>query len=181
MSALPLDNKGWIYTEPNPYNPAGNLRVGEASTLSVDLTSEELPGPRLKPMNGVVWVPAFTDFKLHDITSSPNDPNREPLDMNQPAGSPAFFAGNGKFLTRKLWGIANQHSFGHHGLYTTMREAVLAHAGEALGSRTQFQSLSPFEQDCIIEFLKSLQILPPGVHELVVNESRIENRKKDAE
>src|SRR5438046_7973606 len=24
MSALPLDNKGWIYTEPNPYNPAGN-------------------------------------------------------------------------------------------------------------------------------------------------------------
>jgi hypothetical protein len=62
-----------------------------------------------------------------------------------------------------------------------MREAVLAHAGEALGSRTQFQSLSPFEQDCVIEFLKSLQILPPGVHDLIINESRIENRRKDAE
>ena len=24
---LPLDNQGWIYTEPNPYNPPGNLRV----------------------------------------------------------------------------------------------------------------------------------------------------------
>jgi cytochrome c peroxidase len=181
ISSLPLDNKGWIYTEPNPYNPTGNLRVGEAPMVTVDLTSEELPGPRLKPVNGVVWVPAFMDFKLHDITSGPNDPNREPLDMNQPAGSPGFFAGNGKFLTRKLWGIANQHSFGHHGLYTTMREAVLAHAGEALGSRTQFQSLSPFEQDCVIEFLKSLQILPPGVHELVVNENQIENRRKDSE
>ena len=165
IRALPLDNKGWIYTEPNPYNPAGNLRVGEAPTVAIDLTSDELPGPRLKPVNGVVWVPAFTDFKLHDITAGPNDPNREPLDMNQPAGSAGFFAGNGKFLTRKLWGIANQHSFGHHGLYTTMREAVVAHAGEALGSRTQFQSLSPFEQDCVIEFLKSLQILPPSARD----------------
>lgn len=156
---LPLTNKGWIYTEPNPYNPAGNLQPGEIPTLSVDLTSNELPGPRLQPDHGVVWVPAFTDFKLHDITSGADDPNREPLDMNQPAGSEAFFAGNGKFLTRRLWGIANQHSFGHHGMYTTMREAVLAHAGEALGSKQAFQALPKHEQDCLIEFLKSLQIL----------------------
>jgi hypothetical protein len=162
IPALPLDRKGWIYTEPNPYNPSGNLRPGEAPVLSVDLTSEELPPPRLKPTNGVVWVPAFTDLKLHDITSSPDDPNREPLDMNQPAGSPAFFEGNSKFITRKLWGIANQHSFGHHGLYTTMREAVLAHSGEALASRLAFQSLSDYNRDSIIEFLKSLQILPKG-------------------
>jgi hypothetical protein len=128
---LPLDKKGWIYTEPNPYNPAGNLQPGDAPALAVDLTSDELPGPRLKPTGHVVWVPAFTDFKLHDITSGPDDPNREPLDMNQPAGSPAFFLGNSKFLTRRLWGIANQHPFGHHGMYTTMREAVLAHHGEA--------------------------------------------------
>lgn len=179
MPALPLDNKGWIYTEPGPYNsssPLPNLRVGEAPTLAVDLTSDELPPPRLKPKNGIVWVPAFTDFKLHDITAGPNDPNREPLDMNQKAGSENFFAGNGKFLTRKLWGIANQHSFGHHGLYTTMREAVLAHAAEALDSRIAFQSLSPHEQDCVIEFLKSLQILPPHTKNLVVNEYGV--RKK---
>src|SRR5215831_9309152 len=97
IPALPLDRNGWIYTEPNPYNPAGNLRPGEAPSLSIDLTSEELPPPRLKPREGVVWVPAYTDFKLHDITSGPGDPNREPLDMNQPAGSQAFFEGNGKF------------------------------------------------------------------------------------
>lgn len=158
VPSLPLDNKGWIYTEPNPYNPTGNLRPGEAPVLSVDLTSDELPGPRLKPVNGVIWVPAFTDFKLHDITAGPGDPNREPLDMNQPAGSPGFFSGNGKFLTRKLWGIANQHPFGHHGLYTTMREAVLAHHGEAEDTRLAFQNLSKYDQDSLIEFLKSLQI-----------------------
>jgi hypothetical protein len=131
MPELPLDNHGWVYTEPNPYNPPGNLQIGDAPAISVDLTSDQLPGPRLKRSGNVVWVPAFTDFKLHDITAGPQDPNREPCDMNQPAGSPAFFLGNGKFITRRLWGIANQHTFGHHGMYTTMREAVLAHHGEA--------------------------------------------------
>lgn len=158
---LPLMDKGWIYTEPNPYNPPGNLQPGDAPTLSIDLTSGDLLGPRLKPDHGVVWVPAYTDLKLHDITSGPTDPNWEPLDMNQPPGSEAFFAGNGKFITRKLWGVANQHSFGPHGMYTTLREAVLAHAGEALESRRAFQALTPHEQDCVIEFLKSLQVLPP--------------------
>ena len=166
IPSLPLDKKGWIYTEPNPYNPPGNLQIGDAPTVSIDLTSDDLPQPRLKSKNGIVWVPAFTDFKLHDITSGLQDPNRESLDMNEEAGTDMFFAGNGKFLTRKLWGIANQHSFGHHGLYTTMREAVLAHAGEAENSRRHFQALSPFERDCLIEFLKSLQILPPVPKEL---------------
>ena len=169
---LPLDKQGWIYTEPNPYNPAGNLRVGDAPTISVDLTSRELPGPRLEPKDGVVWVPAYTDFKLHDITDGPGDPNREALDMNQPAGSPAFFAGNSLFITRRLWGIANQHSFGHHGLYTTMREAVLAHSGEALTSRQAFQALSDYDRDSVIEFLKSLQILPSRTKDRIVEGSQ---------
>jgi hypothetical protein len=171
IPALPLNRNGWIYTEPNPYNPPGNLQVGEAPTLAIDLTSEQLPPPRLKAHKGVVWVPAFTDFKLHDITAGPGDPNREPLDMNQQADPAAFFAGNGKFITRKLWGIANQHSFGHHGLYTTMREAVLAHAGEALGSKVAFEQLDEYERDSVIEFLKSLQILSPGIHDLIVDEN----------
>jgi len=171
VPALPLDRDGWIYTEPNPYNPSGNLQVGQAEVLAIDLTSDQLPGPRLKARGGVVWVPAFTDFKLHDCTTGVNDPNREALDMNQPAGSDGFFAGNGKFITRKLWGIANQHSFGHHGLYTTMREAVLAHAGEALFARQAFEQLSEYDRDSVIEFLKSLQILPPGTHDLVVDEN----------
>jgi len=168
---LPLVNKGWIYSEPNPYNPAGNLRPGDAAPISVDLTSNELPGPRLKPnTNGVVWVPAYTDLKLHDITSGPSDPNAEPLDQNQPAGSAAFFAGNTKFITRKLWGVGNSGPYLHHGKFTTMREAVLAHSGEALASRQAFEGLSSYERDCVIEFLKTLQILPPGTRSLVVNE-----------
>ena len=159
---LPLDNEGWIYTEPNPYNPPGNLQVGETQTLSVDLNSSTLPGHRLKEKRGVVWVPAFTDFKLHDITTGAGDPNEDPLDINAPAGSPEFFAGNRRFLTRRLWGLANDKPFFHHGKFTTLREAILAHAGEALTSRTAFEALTDQEQDEVIEFLKCLQALPLG-------------------
>ena len=181
VDALPLDHGGWIYSEPNPYNPTGNLQVGPtnypltAPALSVDLTTDQLPQPRLHPTaGGVVVIPAYTDLKLHDIsaTSQPaTDPECEPLDQNQPAGSPGFFAGNCKFITRKLWGFYNQGgAFMHHGKFTTAREAVEAHNGEALSSRQAFDALSKDQQNEVIEFLKSLQVLPPGAKSLVVDE-----------
>jgi hypothetical protein len=143
----------------------------QASSLSVDLSSEELPPPRLTPWHGVVMVPAFTDLKLHDITTGRrDDPNREALDMNQPPGTPGFFAGNSRFLTRKLWGTANEPPFFHHGMYTTLRQAVKAHDGEARASRLAFDALPQYQQDCVVEFLKTLQVLPPGTRSLVVDE-----------
>lgn len=172
MPALPLTNNGWIYSEPNPFNHAGNLKPSDGvPALTVDLTSDDLPGPRLKARNGVVMVPAFTDLKLHDISSGPNDPNAEPLNQNAPGGSAKFFAGNTKFITRKLWGTANQGPFMHHGKFMTMREAVLAHSGEALASRQGFEGLSDSDRDAVIEFLKSLQVLPEGTKCLVIDEN----------
>jgi len=176
---------GWIYSEPNPYNPAKgpnspNLQLGptnypvSAPALMVDLTSDTLPLPRLRAHRGMVLVPAYTDLKLHDIsaTSDPgSDPECEPLDQNQPAGSPGFFTGNCKFITRKLWGFYNQGgAFMHHGKFTTAREAVEAHYGEALSQRLAFDALPADLQNDLIEFLKSLQVLPPGSKSLVVDE-----------
>ncbi|MPZ17284.1 MAG: thiol oxidoreductase [Luteitalea sp.] len=168
--SLPLDDEGWIFTEPNPFNPDDTVGPGDAPTLSVDLTDPRLPQPRLRPVRGVVHVPAYTDLKLHDICDGPEDPNIEPLDMNQPHGSAGFFEGNRLFLTRKLWGAANEPPYFHHGQYTTLREAVLAHGGEAAGTRALFKALPPNEQDALIEFLKTLQVLPPGTRFLVVDE-----------
>ena len=169
ISRLPLDKQGWIYSEPNPYNPPGNLRLGETQTLRVDLSSDQLPAPRLRPdSSGVVWVSAYTDFKLHDICG-PGD--AEPLDQNQSTWSKKFTEGNRRFLTRRLWGAANQPNHFHHGLYTTMRQAVLAHGGEALASRRVFEAATKYEQDSLIEFLKTLQVLPPGTKDLIVDEN----------
>jgi cytochrome c553 len=173
--ALALNKEGWIYSEPNPYNPPGNLQAGAPGyPLKVDLTGNELPWPRLRLVDGVVMVPAYTDLKLHDITTGRRDPNAEALDQNQPPGSPGFFAGNTKFLTKKLWGFANSGPFMHHGKFTTIREAILAHAGEALFSRQAFQSLSDYDRGSVIEFLKTLQVLPPGTKELEITAPRDE-------
>ena len=53
----------------------------------------------------------------------------------------------------------------------TYEGRVLAHAGEAKNSRVAFQALSPYEQDSLIEFLKTLQVLPPGTKERIVDEN----------
>jgi len=166
---LPLGNRGWIFVEPNPFNPPGNLRSGETVDVAVDLSSDALPQPRLRPdTSGTVWVEAYTDFKLHDMCA----PGKvsEPLDMNQSQWSEQFRAGNCRFLTKRLWGAANEPPYWHNGLFTTLRDAVLAHDGEALEARQAFDALAAEERDSVIEFLKSLQVLPPGTKELVVDE-----------
>lgn len=185
VPALPLDDHGWIYSEPNPFNPAGDLRPSDGvAPVSVNLMQRSLPGPHLKAEHGVVMVPAYTDLRLHDITSglpscasNPQliasggcDGGAEPLDQNAVRNSPAFFAGNHKFITRKLWGIANQHTFGPQGQFTTMRDAILAHRGEASSSQRAFQSLAAGQQAALVEFLKSLQILPAGTSCRVVDD-----------
>ena len=170
---LPLEKSGWLYSEPSPYNPSTNLRRGDARVLSVDLNNPALPLPRLAPSHddpAVVRVPAYTDLKLHDIGNPGDALAREPLDMNQTVWSPKFKAGNQRFLTKRLWGAANEPPYFHHGLFTTMRQAVLAHSGEALESRRAFQRRAKYEQDSLIEFLKTLQILPPGTKDLIVDE-----------
>jgi hypothetical protein len=169
---LPLTNAGNKFTEPNPYNPPGNLRPGDTPVFTVDLADPRLPQPRLRPdANGVVQVPAYTDLKLHDLCDGPNDPNIEPLDMQRAPGSSEFFAGNRKFLTKRLWGAASEPPYFHHGRFTTLREAILAHGGEGGTSRHAFLSLPQEEQNAVIEFLKSLRILPAGTKHLVVDEN----------
>ncbi len=166
---LPLGRSGWIYSEPNPFNPPGNLRSGETRDLKVDLSSDLLPAPRLRPdSSGTVWVEAYTDLKLHDICE-PGE--AELLDMNQSQWSKKFKGGNCRFLTKRLWGAANEPPFYHHGLFTTLRQSVLAHSGEARQSRQNFQALPPAEQDAVIEFLKTLQVLPPGTKDRIVDEN----------
>lgn len=52
-----------------------------------------------------------------------------------------------------------------------MRQAILAHSREALAERKKFEALAAEERDALIEFLKTIQVLPPGTTSLVVDES----------
>ena len=170
---LSLAKENTVYSEPNPFNPPTNLRRGQTKDVVVDLAARELPQPRLsaEPLTGVVDVPVYSDFKLHDITDANDPAAAEPLDMNQTVWSAKFSQGNRRFLTRRLWGVGNTPPYFHNGMFTTLRQAILAHAGEALQSRKSFQAANAYDQDSLIEFLKSLQVLPPGTTELVVDEN----------
>lgn len=163
---LPLRNAR--FSEPNPFNPAGNLRPEEVDRpLVIDLNDPRLPGVRLKARRGgQTLVPAFTDLKLHEIYE-PGSPNCEPL--NQSNGEQA--SGDCAFLTRKRWGAFSEPGFGHHGQYTTMREAIEAHAGEAAPVMRAWRGLSDLERGAIIEFLKTLRTAPPRVKAPFVDEN----------
>jgi cytochrome c peroxidase len=155
------------YTEPNPYNPAGNLRLGDVGApLSIDLNDPSLPGFRLRAdRDGITRVPAYTDLRLHRLYES-GDPNCEQL--NQSNGS--LHSESCWFLTRKLWGAASEPGYGHHGQFTTLREAVEAHSGEATEVMSRYWARSGADRDDIVEFLKSLRTLPATAKSPVVDE-----------
>ncbi len=156
VPSLPLQRSWWTYSEPGPHNQSGTLQVARR-VLRIDLTASGLPHPRLIPSGDVVRVPAFTDFKLHDITDSADATMKEPLDLNQPATSAMFRQGNRRFLTRRLWDVGSRAQFFHDGRFTTIRDAVLAHSGEALAQRRAFEQLSFNERRSVLQFLASLQ------------------------
>jgi cytochrome c peroxidase len=170
---LTLSAAGQTFSEPGPFNPPGT-RMATEKQVRVNLTDATLPLPRLSLAADAVRaikVPAFTDLKLHDITDPTDDTAAEAIDAGQSTGSARYFAGNRRFLTARLWGAANQPPYFHNGIYTTMRAATLAHAGEALSQRRAFEGLVEDDKNAIIEFLKTLQILPAATPSLVVDEN----------
>lgn len=151
------------YTEPNPYNPAGNLLPSEVSALvSFDMTTQGQK-PRFEAAaDGGIHVRAYTDLKRHNLCDSETRTlcNEKVIQ----AGIPTEL-----FLTRRLWDVGNSAPYGHRGDLTTMTEAIMAHGGEAKQSRLAFEALTTARKNELIEFLKSLQMLPPGTESLVVD------------
>ena len=149
-----------IFAEPSPFNPRGKLQPTDVnSPLLVDLTVAG-PGPHLERQpDGSVLVPAFTDLKRHRMGDLLDN---EVLIQD---GVPTD-----EWLTRKLWGFASEPPFLHHGRATLISEAILAHGGEAQGARDSFAALSGDDQAAVVEFLKTLQVLPEGTDSLVIIE-----------
>ncbi len=168
--ALILDKP--IYSEPNPFNPIGNLRPGDVSRpVTFDLARDG-PAPHLERLpDGRAVVRAYTDLKRHDLCDA--EINRfcnEKLTQNG--------VSTREFITRKLWDVGNSAPYGHRGDMTTITEAILAHGGEGRASRDAFAALEPEERGEVVEFLKSLQILPEGTPTLVVQERDLESVKQ---
>jgi len=148
VPALRLESP--VFTEPGPYNPAGNLQVADVpAPFAVDLTVAG-QGPHLpRQLDGSVLVPAFTDLKRHDMGSELD--NEEVVHAGVPTE---------QYLTRKLWGMANEPPFLHNGRALTIHEAIVKHGGEGAAARDAYVALSDRQQKSVVDFLKTLQVLP---------------------
>jgi CxxC motif-containing protein (DUF1111 family) len=149
VAELVLDDP--VFTEPGPFNPPGNLTPSDVpQPFAVDLATEgRLPRLPREP-DGTVHVPAYTDLRRHDLGPG----LAEPL----PQGG----AAREEFLTKRLWGMANEPPYLHHGRALTITEAILLHGGEAQASRDTFAALAKDERGAVVRFLKTLQLLPKG-------------------
>jgi cytochrome c peroxidase len=170
IPALTLNSR--FFTEPNPFNPPGNMQVDDApDVFSFDMTADG-PAPRLEssPSGGAI-VRAFTDLKRHNL-------NDDELDFfaNEliPQGKLNGFAPESEFtipapprptdqfLTRKLWDVGNTSPYGHRGDLTLISDAIFFHGGDARDSRDAYYALDELDQAKIVEYLKTLQVVPDG-------------------
>jgi cytochrome c peroxidase len=172
VPALPLNST--VFSEPNPYNPAGNLQVDEVPVpYTWDMTAMG-DAPRLqKRFDGTAMVRAFTDLKRYNLCDDELQHfcNEQLVQGGVPTED---------FLTRKLWDVGSSAPFGHRGDLTTLTEAIWHHGGDARTSRDAYLAMSDQEQAEVIEFLKSLQILPAGTASLVVDENFVPKRASEA-
>lgn len=158
-----LENR--MFSEPNPFNPQGTFSDGNQS-VSFDLTKDgEQPRLEQSGQQGAV-VRAYTDLKRHNLCDAEDTP--EPIrfycneNFNQGRPEQDGRPGVEYFITRKLWDVASSAPYGHRGDLTTITEAILMHGGEARTSRDIFVSLPHDDQAAIVQFLKTLQVIPTG-------------------
>ncbi len=145
--------KSRMFTEANPFNPEWKLLTTVSKPVGFDMTTQGQP-PRLEPTpDGGAIVRAYTDLKRHNLCD-----DADGFFCNDKVAEPGIPAGT--FLTRKLWDIGSSAAFGHRGDLSTITEAIEHHAGEARTSRDNFSELSGYERAAVVEFLKTLQILP---------------------
>jgi CxxC motif-containing protein (DUF1111 family) len=121
----------------------------------------ELPRLEATPDGGAI-VRAFTDLKRHNLCDE-----LDRFFCNETIAQGSIPPST--FLTRKLWDVGSSAVFGHRGDLSTLTEAIQHHAGEGRPSLTKYLSLSAHERAAIVEFLKTLQVLPPG-SPLVIDE-----------
>jgi len=151
------------FVEPAALNPPGTYN-DPSQIYAFDMTQVGQE-PRLeKTQDGGAILRPYTDLKRHNLCDDHGQvsPIRYYCNEGLAQGRPEQ---NGKpgseyFITRKLWDVGNSAPYGHRGDLTTITEAILYHGGEARVSRDRFAAASVSDQESIIKFLKTLQVLP---------------------
>ncbi|NRB75142.1 MAG: hypothetical protein HRU46_12355 [Verrucomicrobiales bacterium] len=157
-----------VFREPGIF-PDGSLKNLESGKQSIEINLlEDLVGPKLEVGDdGEIWVEAYTDFKRHVIS------DEEKTHFANEVASDGRTLPE-EFVTKRLWGAGNTAPYGHRADVTSLREVILHHGGDSASARAEFEGMSAEDQDAMIAFLRSRQILPAGSPRVVL-EPKIES------
>lgn len=129
--------------------------------ITINLTHEpftEESLPRLaENSDGSIDVPLFSNLRRHRMGRGLADTRPQVTEVL------SLFVEPDEFLTRPLWGVADSGPWLHDGRATTLREAILMHAGdgsEANAVIDRYTKLDAPDQQAIIEFLNTLRVRP---------------------
>jgi CxxC motif-containing protein (DUF1111 family) len=86
----------------------------------------------------------YSDFLLHNVGTGDGIVQNGPADSAQ------------KLRTTPLWGVRTRTELLHDGRAVTFSDAIRQHRGEASGVTSNFNRLSPSQQNQLITFLRSL-------------------------
>lgn len=86
----------------------------------------------------------YSDLLLHDMGPALAD------------GIVQGDASESEFRTAPLWGVGRSAPYLHDGRAPTLDAAIVAHGGEATGSRDRYLALSALEREALLAFLGSL-------------------------
>ncbi len=89
-------------------------------------------------------IPLYADLKRHNMGPELAETTGGELDPF--------------FTTARLWGIADSAPYLHDGRAATLTEAILAHGGEALAIRNNFEGLADQQRIELLSFLRSLKL-----------------------
>jgi len=112
--------------------------------LSIDLRNF---GYAQDPNGPGVLVPMYSDLKRHKLSAA----------LYEDFETSRAQVDNQKFITARLWGIADTGPYLHDGRATSIYQAILLHGGEAKFPEKKFEALSDSDKQDLIDFLKSLR------------------------
>jgi CxxC motif-containing protein (DUF1111 family) len=147
-SAIQALSDFMTFMAPPPRGPIGSAeKAGESIFASIGCTDCHRPtwqsGPSpTRALNNVQFSP-YSDFLLHDMGSLGDG-----IIQNQ--------AGPTLMRTAPLWGLRFEPSLLHDGRTTSIRGAILQHAGQGATARRNFVQLSDRQESQLIAFLNSL-------------------------
>jgi CxxC motif-containing protein (DUF1111 family) len=134
---------------PPPGPKTARVRLGEGIFQRIGCAGCHTPtlptGPHRMAALANQSVLLYSDLLIHDMGPELAD------------GIPEGQATGSEWRTTPLWGVALAGPpFLHDGRANTLEEAILAHGGEARGTRERFQALSPAERQALLAFVDSL-------------------------